>query len=63
MQRQINYGTCTVQYDNNGNCNRSVSDAIIKMSLKIDKYFYHFMKLIIILALVKIYSLYDKCNA
>ena len=53
MQRQINYGTCIVQYDNNGNYNRSVSDVIIKMSLKTDKHFVHFMKLIIIIMFIK----------
>ena len=52
MQRQINYGTCTVLY----NGNYSVSDVIIKMSLKTDKYFFHFMKLIIILTFVKYIS-------
>ena len=49
MQIQINYGACTVQYDNNGTYktpSQCFLRARIKMSLKTDKYFFHFMKLI-----------------
>ena len=55
MQRQFKYETCTAQYDNNGKYNTpsQCSDAIIKMSLKTDKYFFHFIKLIIIHTFVK----------
>ena len=59
MQIQINYGACTVQYENTmvlTTLLRRVFEAIIKMSLKTDKFFFHFMKLIIILTFVKYIS-------